>query len=391
MRSSAHTRMLRMGFIAASAVAALAVTACGGSESDSTASTTSGSSAKVAEAKQLVAAAEKAPTTFEAPGPAFDASKARGKSAWMVASLSIPSGLQSFEGAKEGAGTMDVKMTGVDGKSQVPVYQRTIQQATAAGADAIIVKTFPPKLFAPDLNKAAKKGVAVISSEAQDPGPLSPDGPPSVKASVDLCHACAGRLMADFAVADSNGKANVLIIWSSDARTIGEPQLKGIKSELARLCPDCKTKLVDVPLAQWATRLATVTQSAVTSDPSINYVMPLYDGAVPFMAPAVKAANAQKRVKFVTNNATAAVLKMLKNDDVVAADVGNGQRRVGWAHADQLLRVLSGAKPVEDVKVPLRLFTSNNIDSVDLDGSEDDWYGDVDYRKAYQDLWRGSH
>jgi len=54
--------------------------------------------------------------------------------------------------------------------------------------------------------------------------------------------------------------------------------------------------------------------------------------------------------------------------------------------ADQVMRVMSGAPPVADIKVPLRLFTRENIDTIDL-GAEESWYGKVNFPEGYRKLW----
>jgi ribose transport system substrate-binding protein len=105
------------------------------------------------------------------------------------------------------------------------------------------------------------------------------------------------------------------------------------------------------------------------------------------MLPSVHAAGAQDRVKIVTFNASPSVLESLKNGDVVAANVGANPEQYGWAFADQTLRVLSDKEPVKDVKLPLRIFTRDNIDSIDLKAPQQSWYGDVDFKSEYQKLW----
>ena len=85
--------------------------------------------------------------------------------------------------------------------------------------------------------------------------------------------------------------------------------------------------------------------------------------------------------------ATPSVLQSLKNNDVVAANVGANPEQYGWSFADQSLRLLSGQEPVKDVKLPLRVFTRNNIDSIDLKAPQQTWYGNVDFKSAYQKLW----
>ena len=356
-----------------------------GSQAQQTGSTTSGNS--VAEAKQLVKQAESQNATFEPPGPGFDASKARGKTAWWITILGIPFVTPILQGIKEGFDSVGAKVVAFDGKAQVAEYSRGIQQAIGQNADLIFVASLEGSLFKADFDKAKSLGIPVVMYENHDPGGVGSDEPPGVVAETNQCHQCAGKIMADFAIADSGGKGHMVVFWSADIPGIGQPQVDGITNEFKRLCPGCQVTVKDVPIAQWQTLLPTLTQSTLTSDPSVNYLLPLYDGMVLYMLPAVHAANAQKRVKIVSFNVTPAVMQAMAKSDVVAADCGTDPIRLGWACADQLLRVMSGVQPVPDIKLPIKLFTRDNVGGLDLSNISPAWFGPVDYRSEYKKLW----
>ena len=62
-------------------------------------------------------------------------------------------------------------------------------------------------------------------------------------------------------------------------------------------------------------------------------------------------------------------------------------RLQGWAFADQGLRVAAGYPPLPDIGIKDRLFTADNINSIDLNAEESTWYGEGDYKAAYEKLW----
>jgi ribose transport system substrate-binding protein len=372
---------LRLATVAAAALAALAAAGCGGTSGASTASVNAGG---LAAATKSVAAGENPNEGFQAPGPAFDASKLRGKSIWVITFLSVPFAQQNVQGLKEAAAAVGAKVTAFDGGAGVDAYQRGIRQAIAQGADAIIVGTLNPSLFTPDLRTARARGIKVVAVSSHAPGQLPSPGEP-VDGYVDPCYECAGRLMADSAITDAKGKADAVVIWSSDVRIPGLDQVGAIKSEFKQKCPSCRVEVKDVPAGQWQTRLQSVTQTILTSDPNVTHLLPLYDGMVSFMKPAVRAANAMNRVKITSFNATPAVMQEIGQG--VLSDVGIGSVRYGWGWADQTFRVLAGAKPVADERLPVRLFDGSNIGQLNLGASTDTWYGSVDYRTAYKRLW----
>jgi hypothetical protein len=49
--------------------------------------------------------------------------------------------------------------------------------------------------------------------------------------------------------------------------------------------------------------------------------------------------------------------------------------------------VLVGEEPLEDVGIQYRLFTASNVGDLDLNGDATDWYGDVDFRADYEEIW----
>jgi ribose transport system substrate-binding protein len=372
---------LRLAVVAAAASVAAAAAGCGSSSGASTATVNAGG---LAGAEKSVAAGQKPNQGFEAPGPAFDASSVRGKNIWVITFLSVPFAQQNVQGLKEAAAAAGAKVTAFDGGAGVDAYQRGIRQAVARGADAILVGTLDPSLFTPDLRAAQARGIKVVAVSSHAPGQLPKAGEP-VNGYVDPCYECAGRLMADSAIADAKGKTDAVVIWSSDVHIPGLNQVGAIKSEFKQKCPSCKLQVKDVPAGQWQTRLQSVTQTIVTSDPNVTHLLPLYDGMVSFMKPAVRAANATNRVKISSFNATPAVMQDIGQG--VLSDVGIGSVRYGWGWADQTFRALAGAKPVADEKLPVRLFDKTNIGQLDLGASTDTWYGNVDYRSAYKQLW----
>ena len=173
---------------------------------------------------------------------------------------------------------------------------------------------------------------------------------------------------------------------TSDLPHITGPEKDAFLNELKRVCPGCKVKVMNVPSGQWNT-LQTKTASLIRANPDVNYIVPDFDGMVIFALPGVHSAGAQGKVKIVSFNATPSVMKALKNKDVVAAETGGPNLLQGWAFADQALRVAGGYPPLPDIGIKDRLFTADNINSINLDSQESTWYGEGNYAAAYKKLW----
>lgn len=371
-------------------VACFAAAGCG-ADDDSNESTaadggdTSAGGVKKAEARIADFSEEPA---WSPPGPAFDASKASGKTVWYVSiDQSIPI-LQTFTAElKTALDEANVGLEICDGKGTPTEWKRCFDLAVARGADLIIDESINPELVAGAVEKADARGIPVVDGNITDP---AAEAFPGFAARVALPFRTAGSLVADWIIADSGGEANVLVLSTSDNPNAAQVADQGALAEFDRLCPDCKTRVEAVPTAQWATDLGTLTQSTLTSDPTIDYVLPIYDGMSTFILGPIRQAGATDRVKVATFNANLDPLKNMANGNLIHVDVGSNNAYVGWAYADQVLRLLSGVEPVEDEKVPLRVFTRENVGDLELTPAAErsgEWYGEPVFKDEFVKLW----
>lgn len=384
-----HARTL---MVIATVIASLALAACGsdgggsggGAPGGASSGSASGaSSANVAEAKKRLEAAMGEPSWKE-PGPAFDASKAKGKKVMYIGvDASIPIVKTIYDALKDAGSQVGVDVQQFDGKGQVAEFNRGIETAVSQKYDAITLLAIPSDLVAGAIADAKKAGIPVVQVQEHDPGSALADG---VVGQVTFCYSCAGKLIADFVIADSGGKANGTIFISKDVSN-GTDEEKGMRDEFGELCPDCKFESQNVAVADWNSKLGTLTRSILTSKPDTGYLLALYDGMTIPIVPAIAQAGKAGKVKVVSFNATPSVMKEMSQGDTMAGDVGGANVWFGWGLADQVLRVLAGDSPVQDENIPLRMFTKQNLGDIDLSKDESTWYGSVDFRGEYKKLW----
>ncbi|MBN9113417.1 MAG: sugar ABC transporter substrate-binding protein [Pseudonocardia sp.] len=369
----------------ATAAALTVLAACGGQSGGG-----SGGGSGAAADPAAVQKATDSTTALSAP-PEFgltDADKvdpagASGKKLWIIdISSSIPLVQVSDAATTQALGLVGATVKTYDGKGSVTEYTRGIQAAIADKADVIALYAIDPNLVAGPIQQAADAGIKVIVVQYGDPGaPL----PKNVAAQVTYPYTDAGAAMANFIVSDSKGAAvGVEFISASDVSN-SKAIVGGFQDTLEAACPNCSLTVDDVPVADWQTKITTQVNSTLNSHPDIKYVVPVYDGMATFAVPAIKTSG-KKDVKLVSFNATKSIMQNLKDNDTVVADVGSPQAWEGWALADQFIRVVTGSKPLDDTKVGLRMFTAQNIGSIDLSAPESTWYG-VDYESGYKKLW----
>jgi ribose transport system substrate-binding protein len=382
------TEVKRKAFRFAGALLAAAIVsaACGGDSEPSEAQQDAEAAPGVEEAQEIVAEAEK-PVSERPPGPPFDASVVRGKKVWFVSfALAIDYSQQIEQGVQQGAEALGVSLESFDGKFSPAEVTRGINVAIQDKADAIIVHSLPPSVVAPALKNADDAGIELIAAEIQNPGPPLPDTPETIDAIAGHSYSIPTEQMAAKVVADSGGDANVQFFSASD---IGPGSKQGTDSFVARmkeLCPECPVEVIDAPVAQWdglTQRIA----SLLRANPDVNYVVPIFDGMAVNMVPGIRSAGADDRVKIVSGDATASVLENISRGEVVIGDVGQPNVWTGVAIMDQTARVLAGEEPLEDVGIPYRMFTENNVDGLELGGDPTLWYGDVDFLSEYKRIW----
>lgn len=344
--------------------------------------------AGVEEAKALVAALEQ-PVTFEAPGPDMEIGDTmNGKKIYFIANgLNFPFVQSLLSGLTAAADLVGMEVVPVDGAGEAAKASTLVEQGIAQSADVIIIQSFPAEQLTASLAEAKAAGIPVIEMFGRDPElPSQELLDVGVEGIVSFCYSCAGKQMAQYAIAESDGNVNAVVINVPEIGTAAFEK-EGFVTELARLCPTCKVDSADAPLAQWTDSLPKLTSSLLQADPTINYLIPLYDSMSSLMKPQVYALGMESSVKIVTYNGTIAGLQDIANKDIVTGDVGGMNTWIGWAAMDQILRVLSGTGAVADEKVPHRLFNASNISEIDLAADETAWYGTIDLAAEYGALW----
>ena len=195
-----------------------------------------------------------------------------------------------------------------------------------------------------------------------------------------------GRLGADWIIADSNGKANVL--YSADDASSGAIQLAAATNEFATKCPGCKVTVVHYNDGSLP-KLSTAVSAALISNPNIEYVFNAYDepGGI-YAVQGLKQVKGRK-LKFVAGGGTPVALQRIRNSDE-SASPGIDASAVAWDMADSIFRFVLGVPKVPAYPLSLRLFTKDNLPQDTADTSAygtGAWYSDGGFRAMYTKLW----
>lgn len=351
------------GGIALLASVALAVTACstagssGSSAAPGGSASNSSDSAGVTSATALLAKYMGQPG-FTSPGPTLDASKVSGKSLFGIPANSSVAYVNTVdqETAKY-ARALGIKYTDYTNQQQQSQWVQGVSQAVSTKADVLtLLAGLLPEQIAPQLQQAQQAGLRIADVAERNTGQQTQS---YVNSYVFAPFATAGQLMAAYATKATGGNADILII-SSNADISSQPEVDGITGELKSDCPNCKSKTVNVNPTDWATKLQSTVEAALSADPNINYILPVYDSMAQFAAPAIQAAGHSGKTFIATFNGTPAILDMVRTGNIVTMDVADNTTDVALAGLDAAMRLMLNM-PNGKQQIQLRVFDKNNV------------------------------
>ncbi|MGK9269509.1 sugar ABC transporter substrate-binding protein [Williamsia muralis] len=264
-----------------------------------------------------------------------------------------------------------------------------VEQAVNQKVDLIVLSQgIDGSLIKPALQKADAAGIPVLLTHTILRGETIPAGLEGlIDAYTDAPLAEANRLTVDWMIDQTGGEGNALII-TSDEVPPAKAEVAAMKDEIDKYCPNCDYKVVNVPVAEWATKIQPEIQTALSADPSIDFVLPIYDSMSLYAQAGIKAAGKAGQVQISSVNGTPAVLKIQQDDGIVTMNVGESIPWLAWATMDQAGRLLLGLPPVADgaEQTPLKLITKDNIGETGTPPQPDKGYGTA-YVTGYETLW----
>jgi ribose transport system substrate-binding protein len=319
---------------------------------------------------------------FVAPGPAFNAKSCmKDKTIMTIPVTTANPFTQNINDAMQRvANEVGFKLIRWENQGQPTQWAQGVNQAINQKVDLIdLVGGTDPRVMVPQVEAAKAAGIPVVASHYsgfEQEIPYATHGVP-----IDYFE--AGQLLVDWAVVETEGTMNGLLVYSTGPLST-DSMMAGIDEEMSK-CPDCKLLKKNVLVTEWATRLQPTVQSALLADPTINYIIVMYDSMSQFVVPAVEITGAQDRVKIDAFNGTAFVLGLVQQGKV-QMDIGENLDWVGHAIIDAEMRILCGLEPVKDPKIPFYIFTQENAFDAGTPPEPSKGYGDA-YLDGYRKLW----
>lgn len=334
-------------------------------------------------AKALIAAHSVLPS-FTPPGEPFDAKKCmKGKKLLTMPVSSANPFTKNIALAEIAVGKeLGFEVKEWENQAQPTQWVQGMEFAINNHYDAVdLMGGVNPQVLGPQIAQAKKAGIKVYTSHLYDTI-QTPD--PSVDLSMQVPYHDVGTLLASWVTVKTGGKVNAVIVGSDEIIPTA-PFVKGITDGLKNICgPNCKFTYINAPVPEWSTKIKTGVQSALIADPTINYIIPIYDSMSQFVVPALTITG-RKDVKIATFNGTPFVIDLIQKGNV-EMDVGESLGWIARSILDGYMRDMCGLKTYSALYVPFYIFDSSNAKNAGTPADYDRGYGDQ-HVAGYDKLW----
>ncbi|MFC1440604.1 hypothetical protein ABUW04_20305 [Streptacidiphilus sp. N1-10] len=285
---------------------------------------------------------------------------------------------------KQALASVGVNLQICNGGSNPSTIAACVNQAVGAGAGAIVTDSIPYALAGNALDAARAKKIPVLVTDQ-----IADSAHPADSTLGYIEGAGSAQLVAiaDWIIADSNGKAKVVLNESTDSPSTVAYVTKA-QEEFKQLCPDCSVTVNKISSANFSL-IASSTSSTVLRTPGVQYVVSEFDQYLQVTQGGVQQSGKAASVKGVSSAAGTAGLTQLKSKNFLYVDAGQASAYQGWATADAALRLMLG-QTLPDYTIPMRLFTRDNVGSITIDSADEAsgaWFGPTDFTSKFKTLW----
>lgn len=291
------------------------------------------------------------------------------------------------DGAAEAAKLLGWDFRVLDGQGTVPARTSALTQAIALKPDGIILGGVDAAEQAPVVEQAAAAGIKIVGWHA---GPKAGkiEGFDDVFYNVTTDPLEVAKAAGLYAVADSNGKANV-ILFTDSIYAIAMAKNAAEKTAVEG-CKGCKVLTVeDTPIGDLSNRMGQLTTSLLSRyGAKWTYSIAVNDLYFDFSAPSLVSAGIDPAEGYPrqisAGDGSGPAFQRIRQKQYQVATVAEPLNLQGWQIIDELNRAFAGEKPSGYVP-PVHLFTAANIDK---DGGDKNIFDPGNnYRDIYKKIW----
>ncbi|MBK3644714.1 MULTISPECIES: substrate-binding domain-containing protein [Streptomyces] len=365
-------------------VASAALAGCGSGDATGSSGTTA-SVPGLSTAEKKVAALQAAVTDYPVPTtPVRGVAKFKGRKVYYIPFLQqIPAFADAARSMREALAKAGLSQQVCDGKAQPSAIAACVQQAMAANAAGIVLDAIPYGMAQNALDAAKAKGIPIVVAD-QDP-------PSGFTNSNQVAYVPGATTqpsaIAWWAIADSKGKADLIITESAD----NPSATKYVTDSLPiykKYCPGCTVK-VKVITASTPALLASNASSNILANPKATYYFTQFEDSLQPTIQGIQQSGRASGISLAVTAGSVNGLGLLKGNSAVKAVVAVDEAYAAYALTDEILRMMTKSGPVEE-PFPTRLFTKQNIGDIKVTAATQasgEWFGNDSFHEDFATLW----
>lgn len=338
----------------------------------------------VARATEIIEQHRK-PPVYKPAGEPFDIkAAAKGKTMLSIPNTSANQFLKGIIAREIAVGKeIGLNVREWENQGQPSQWVQGIEYAIQNKMDIVdLISGVNPAVVEPQLQSAKDAGVKVFTSHFYDP---SQPANKLLEGDLPVSFYNQGWLLGNWMIYKTKGAANAIVVKSDEVPPTA-PLVKGIHDAFEKNCPNCKIlQEINVGITEWGTKIQPSVQSALISNPTANYVIPIYDSMSQFVVPAVDLTGKGETVKIATSNGTPFVLDFIR-EGKVEMDIGESLDWIARSTIDAYMRKLAGLPMPKDIGVPYYIFDASNVESAGVPAQPNKGYGD-DYVTGFNKTW----
>jgi len=264
------------------------------------------------------------------------------------------------------------------GASTVQNLTESLSSAITLKPDAIIGIAVPTQVVGVQLTQAKAAGIFTVS--LADNGATGGDG--QYDAAARYANASLGQLLGYTVIADSDGKANVLVIDDT-----GFPDIHAGVENFQTILKDCSSCTVkgipwQITDAIDPTKASGIVTAALNANPDVDTIVVPYTNGLQAVIGAVRASGRDIEIYCKElDQISGPALKRGDLSGVAASDF----TLVAYQSVDQTIRGLAGVAPIPEEQLPIltHVFRQETVPTIDTA----DFQSLFDYESEYAKLW----
>lgn len=246
--------------------------------------------------------------------------------------------------------------------------------------DVIIQAAIDPALWTSQLNAINDAGIPVVAWTIPDP---NPEGI-TVSFNGSDGFAAAGRLMADYVIAESGGAGHAVIFWPPEF-TVFQGLAEGFQQEIEENCPDCSVEVQQAPASEIGSQLPGRVVSYLQANPDTDWVAGAFGSMLIGVPQALRAAGIGEGVQTISQAGGQVNFQYLQ-DGLQTVDLSNDIRQEAWLGIDIASRLSTGQDV--DPQTPGARTAQQFLTQDDVDFNPEDGYSSSPgFEDYFKQLW----